>query len=174
MDTNTELVTRFDNALGQMSKEINNIFPEGTGYVRIVPLNSATAGGLSIQISNLWSIEIGYLEDEVFDSDHRYILRIDSPKEALVLSQANIAFDLNDDGNVVYANLLNTNTDSHVYFDAGSIYDTGKNFHRNSFEVLKDYSSCSEEQITAFMKKFLMSWNRTLSALRAVIKQAAS
>ena len=77
MSTNTELATRFDNALGQMSKEINNIFPEGTGYVRIVPLNSATAGGLSIQINNLWSIEIGYLEDEVFDSDHRYILRIE-------------------------------------------------------------------------------------------------
>ena len=170
MDTNTELVTRFDNALGQMSKEINNIFPEGTGYVRIVPLNSATAGGLSIQISNLWSIEIGYLEDEVFDSDHRYVLRIDSPKEALVLSVAHVAFDLNDDGNVVYADLTNTYADgTYITFDAGN-----ENFYRNSFDILKDFSSCSEEQITAFMKKFLMSWNRTLSALRAVIKQAAS
>lgn len=170
MSTNTELTTRFDNALGQMSKEINSIFPEGTGYVRIVPLNSATAGGLSIQINNLWSIEIGYLEDEVFDSDHRYILRIDSPKEALILSVAHVAFDLNDDGNVVYADLTNTYADgTYITFDAGN-----ENFYRNSFDILKDFSSCNEEQITAFMRKFLMSWNRTLSVLRAAITQAAA
>ena len=169
MSTNEELVAQFDNALGTMSKEITNLFPEGTGYVRLVPLNSTTAGGLSIQMDNLWSLGIGYLEDEVFDENHKYLIRIESTRECDLLSNTKIAFDLNLDGEIVYRDLTNTCSFSCVTFDAGN-----EVFYKNSFELLTAYSTCSEDQIAAFIKKFLRSWNRTLNALRVVITQAAS
>lgn len=165
-----ELTTQFDNALGQMSKEITNLFPEGTGYVRLVPNGYATAGGISIQMDNLWTLELGYLEDEVFDSDHKFLIRIESTKNCLTLTSSRITFDLNLDGALVYADVINTYAaGTYITFDAGN-----NTFYNNAFDILCAYSTCSEEQLTEFVRNFLRSWNRTLSSLRAVITQAAA
>ena len=169
MSINSELIAQFDNALGQMSKEITTIFPEGIGYVRIVPQGYPTAGGISLEMDNLWSLELGYLENEVFDSEHKYLIRMESTRQCALLSSTKVAFDLNLDGEVVYGDLINTCSDSHVCFDAGN-----EVFYKNSFEILMTYSTCNEDQITTFIKKFLRSWNRTLSGLKAVITQATS
>lgn len=169
MSINAELIAQFDNALGQMSKEITNLFPEGTGYVRIVPQGFPTAGGISLQMDNLWSLELGYLENEVFDENHKYLIRMESTRECVLLSSTKIAFDLNLDGEIVYGDLTNTCSFSGVSFDAGN-----EVFYKNSYELLTAYSTCSEDQVAAFIKKFLRSWNRTLSGLRAVITQAAA
>lgn len=167
MSMNAELITQFDNALGQMSKEITTIFPEGTGYVRIVPQGYPTAGGISLEMDNLWSLELGYLEDEVFDENHKYLIRMESTRECALWSCTQIAFDLNLDGEIVYGDLINTCSYTSIGFSSG--YEV---LSRNSYELLTAHSTCSEEQVAAFIKKFLRSWNRTLNGLRAVITQA--